>query len=139
MDFVLTRGDLRFRIADTSLKRIAKVSDQRLTAIADSVYTGAIDGQPVVVYEPGLAGASHGAAADTSRAVNTLQAANAPQAADTFKASRAPSSRAPNLVAVIGYDGLMLVGLAADGLDPLDQDGGRPGELLDTSVFLSGE
>ncbi len=133
MDFVLTRHDLRFRIADTSLKRIAKVSDQRLTAIADSIYTGAIDGQPVVVYEPGLAGTSYQAAADTSQAVNTLQAA------DTFKASRVPSSRVPNLVAVIGYDGLMLVGLAADGLDPLDQDGGRPGELLDTSVFLSGE
>lgn len=121
MDFVLTRGDLRFRIADTSLKRIAKVSDQRLTAIADSVYTGAIDGQPVMVYEPGLAGTSHQGATDT------------------FKVSHAPSSRAPNLVAVIGYDGLMLVGLAADGLDPLDQDGGGSGELLDTSVFLSGE
>lgn len=133
MDFVLTRGDLRFRIADTSLKRIAKASDQRLTAIADAVYTGAIDGQPVMVYEPGLAGTSHQGVADASQAVNTLQAA------ETFKTSHASSSRLPNLVAVIGYDGLMLVGLAADGLDPLDQDGGRPGELLDTSVFLSGE
>lgn len=126
MDFVLTRGDLRFRIADTSLKRIAKVSDQRLTAIADSVYTGAIDGQPVMVYEPGLAGGNHQDAADTSRAADT-------------QALRTRSLGLPNLVAVIGYDGLMLVGLAADGLDPLGQDGGGSGELLDTSVFLSGE
>lgn len=132
MDFVLTRHDLRFRIADTSLKRIARVSDQRLIAITDSVYTGAIDGQPVVVYEPDLVGGGHQVVADTSLAANTSPAVN------TFQASRNLPSGLPQLVAVIGYDGLMLVGLAADGLDPLDQDGAGPGELLDTSAFTSG-
>lgn len=81
-----------------------------MAALGPGLFTARIEGQPALVYEPELA-----------CELPTI------------------SGHAPAFVAVLGYDGDMLVGLAADQIEPLDESAMPLPNALDLSVFISEE